>query len=226
MNVCSLHLQTNLAFKGFEMELMPRPKRHRRLQKPPIGYGFRPLRSNFDEDQDIQLLFEEYESLRLADYEGLSQEEASFKMDVSRPTFTRIYETARIKMAKALVENKTLMVAGGHVEFEHEWYRCLHCDTTFRETTNNNGKNCPVCKSVNIEHINGTLHQTQNIPSAQLNAIDELGFCICPACGQKEKHQAGVPCKSLVCGKCQVHYVREGSAHHSNINQIKNQQNN
>lgn len=85
---------------------MPRPKRHRRLQKPPVGYGFRPLRNNLDEDQGIQLLFEEYESLRLADYEGHAQEEAALKMNVSRPTFTRIYEAARKKMAQALVENK------------------------------------------------------------------------------------------------------------------------
>jgi len=203
---------------------MPRPKRHRRLQNPPIGYGFRPLRKNLDEDQGIQLLFEEYESLRLADYEGLNQEEASIEMNVSRPTFTRIYDSARTKMAKALVENKVLNVAGGHVEFEHEWFRCLTCDTTFRETNVNRGNECPVCQSKAIEHINGTLHQEVNIPAVQRNAMGELGNCVCPACGQKKKHQAGKPCKSIVCGNCQVHYVRENSAHHININQIKNQQ--
>jgi len=203
---------------------MPRPKRHRRLQKPPVGYGFRPLRKNLDEDQKIQLLFEEYESLRLADYEGHAQEEAALEMNVSRPTFTRIYETARKKMAQALVENKILNVAGGHVEFEHEWFRCLTCDTTFRETKTNRGNNCPVCESETIEHINGTLHQDANIPKVQRNAMGESGYCICPACGQKQKHLAGTPCKSLVCGSCQVHYVRENSAHHTNINRIKNQQ--
>jgi predicted DNA-binding protein (UPF0251 family) len=203
---------------------MPRPKRHRRLQNPPVGYGFRPLRKNLDEEIGVQLLFEEYESLRLADYKGLTQEEAALEMNVSRPTFTRIYESARNKMAKALVENITLNVAGGHVEFEHEWYRCLSCDTTFRETKSNRGNICPVCQSNDIEHINGTLHETINIPKAQRNAMGGLGFCFCPACGKKEEHEAGVPCKSLVCGNCQVNYVRENSPHHTNINRIRNQQ--
>ena len=203
---------------------MPRPKRHRRLQNPPVGYGFRPLRKNLDEDLSVQLLFEEYESLRLADYEGSAQEEAALEMNVSRPTFTRIYESARKKMALALVENKTLHVAGEHVAFDHEWYRCLTCDTTFRETNVNCGNSCPVCHSDKIEHINGTLHQGVNIPSAQRNAMGELGYCVCPACGQRQKHLAGTPCKAVVCEDCQVHYVRENSAHYININLIKNQQ--
>lgn len=203
---------------------MPRPKRHRRLQKPPVGYGFRPLRNTMEEEQEVQLLFEEYESLRLADYKGFSQEEASLEMNVSRPTFTRIYESARKKMALALVENKTLHVAGGNVAFDHEWFRCLTCDTTFRETASNRGNTCPVCHSDKIEHINGTLHQGSTVPKALRNAMGELGYCVCPACGDKRKHQAGTPCKSIVCEHCQVHYVRENSAHHFNINQIKNQQ--
>ncbi|MCD6090160.1 MAG: DUF134 domain-containing protein [Bacteroidales bacterium] len=205
---------------------MPRPKRQRRLQKPPVGYGFRPLRVNLDEDKGVQLLFEEYESLRLADYESFSQEEAAREMNVSRPTFTRIYDVARRKMAMALVENKILHVAGGHVKFEHEWYRCLSCDTTFRETVHNKGKNCPVCQSTDIEHINGTLHEKNIIPKVQRNAMGQLGYCVCPACGFREKHQVGVPCKSLICRNCQVHFVRENSAEHNNINFIKNQQKN
>ncbi|MBN1650414.1 MAG: DUF134 domain-containing protein [Bacteroidales bacterium] len=218
MNICSLLLPLN------SKEKMPRPKRQRRLQKPPIGYGFRPLRKNLDEDQRIQLLFEEYESLRLADYENLSQEDAAQEMNVSRPTFTRIYERARTKMAKALVENRVLYVAGGDVAFDHEWYRCLTCDTTFRETQTNKGKTCPVCRSEEIEHINGTLHENDYIPDVQRNAMGELGYCICPACGDKKEHQAGIPCKTLVCNNCQVHFVRENSAHHFNINRIKNKQ--
>jgi predicted DNA-binding protein (UPF0251 family) len=203
--------------------IMPRPKRHRRLQGPPMGYGFRPLRKNLDENQQVQLLFEEYESLRLADYQNLSQEEASREMGVSRPTFTRIYDVARKKMVQALVENKVLKVAGGNVEFEHEWFRCLKCDTTFRESTITHGEECPVCHSHDIEHINGTLHQTAPGFVSQKPKAD-LGYCICPACGKRKKHQLGVPCKALVCEECQVHFVRENAAHHTNIKRIKNQQ--
>jgi len=203
---------------------MPRPKRHRRLQMPPLGYGFRPLRQNW-ENQNVQLFFEEYESIRLADYIELTQEDAAVEMNISRSTFTRIYDKARAKIAKALVENSTLNVSGGHVIFEHEWYRCLTCDTTFRETTQNKGGFCPVCNSTKIEHINGTLHEAANITTPR-NSMGDYGYCVCPSCNQKLKHQAGIPCKSIVCENCQVHYVRENSAHHSNINKIKKQQKN
>jgi DNA-directed RNA polymerase subunit RPC12/RpoP len=123
-----------------------------------------------------------------------------------------------------LVENITLNVAGGHVKFDHDWFRCLICDTTFRETETNQGNNCPVCHAESINHINRTLHQSSNIPKAQRNAMGELGYCVCPSCGQKQNHVAGVPCKSLMCEKCQVYYVRENSVHHNNITRIKNQQ--
>lgn len=204
---------------------MPRPKRQRRLQSPPVGYGFRPIRQNLDEEKGVQLLFEEYESIRLADYEGMSQEEASEIMNISRPTFTRIYDSARAKVAKALVDNLLLNVAGGDVKFDHEWFRCLNCDTTFRESADNNGKYCPVCKSDKIEHINGTLHQPVRRAEAPKAVQDDLGFCICPACGGKQQHLAGIPCKSIFCQKCHVHLIRENSAHHFNIKQIKNNQN-
>ena len=116
-----------------------------------------------------------------------------------------------------------LNVAGGNVVFEHEWFRCLTCDTTFRGTINNTGESCPVCHSKNIEHINGTLNKAVNTPPNPRNAMGDLGYCICPACGRRQKHQAGTPCKSVVCNECQVHYVRENSAHYTNINKIKKQ---
>ncbi len=37
------------------------------------------------------------------------------------------------------------------------------------------------------------------------------GFCKCPKCDYKTKHEAGKPCKELKCPKCDVTLVREGS---------------
>ncbi|HAG16999.1 MAG TPA: hypothetical protein DCG69_10855 [Bacteroidales bacterium] len=203
---------------------MPRPKRHRRLQNPPAGFGFHPMRRNWEGEQAVQLFFDEYEAIRLTDYLGLDQENAAIEMNISRPTFTRIYEDARRKMAKALVDNLPLKVAGGNVSFEHQWFRCLLCDTTFRETERNNGETCPVCSSAKIEHINLTLGQT--IPASnQKSGLGEFGFCVCPACGNKKEHTAGVPCKSLVCEKCHVNYVRENSGHHLALKSLKNKKN-
>ena len=71
---------------------MPRPKRYRTIENPPIMEGFKPFGISMTDLEPVILLFEEYESMRLADYLGLTQEQAAEKMNVSRPTFTRIYE--------------------------------------------------------------------------------------------------------------------------------------
>ena len=43
------------------------------------------------------------------------------------------------------------------------------------------------------------------------------GFCICPKCGQRTVHRPGVPCLEERCPSCGVAMVREGSAHHQEI---------
>lgn len=60
--------------------------------------------------EEIRLEADEMESLRLADYEGLYHEQASKKMGVSRPTFGRILESARKKVASALVKGCALQI--------------------------------------------------------------------------------------------------------------------
>jgi hypothetical protein len=58
---------------------------------------------------------DELEALRLADFEGLYQEEAAAKMKISRPTFSRVVEQARRKVATALIQGKALRMDGGAV---------------------------------------------------------------------------------------------------------------
>jgi predicted amidophosphoribosyltransferase len=43
------------------------------------------------------------------------------------------------------------------------------------------------------------------------------GFCLCPKCGEKFPHEAGVPCMEERCPKCGAALVREGSPHHLEI---------
>jgi len=56
----------------------------------------------------ITLTKDELEAIRLADLEGLYQEDAATKMEVSRPTFGRILNNARAKIADAIINGKSL----------------------------------------------------------------------------------------------------------------------
>ncbi len=64
---------------------------------------------------EVVITLDELESVRLADFEGLYQERAAELMGVSRPTFGRIVEAARRKIADALIHGKLLRIAGGAV---------------------------------------------------------------------------------------------------------------
>jgi predicted DNA-binding protein (UPF0251 family) len=75
----------------------------------------------------VRLKFEEYESIRLVNYEMLPQEDAAIKMNVSRPTFTRIYNRSIKLIAKAFVEGKAIEIEGGNYKLDKDWYRCRKC---------------------------------------------------------------------------------------------------
>ena len=89
--------------------------------------GFKPFGLLLDETEAVILKLEEYESFRLIDYDGLSQDQAAMKMDISRPTFTRLYNKALKAIAKAFVEGKPIQIEGGNFLLDKEWYRCKKC---------------------------------------------------------------------------------------------------
>ncbi len=86
--------------------MSPRIKRIRKVVNPPTIKGFKPygLQRRDENAESVNLLIEEYEALRLCDYESYNQFDASIMMGVSRPTFTRIYASALQKIATAFVK--------------------------------------------------------------------------------------------------------------------------
>ena len=106
---------------------MARPQKSRKIDNPPKMKGFRPFGMNDCVKDYVKLKFEEYESLRLVNYEMLSQESAALQMNVSRPTFTRIYNRALKIIAQSFVEGKAIEIEGGNYEFDKEWFRCRKC---------------------------------------------------------------------------------------------------
>jgi predicted DNA-binding protein (UPF0251 family) len=64
---------------------------------------------------EVVMTLDEFEAVRLADLDGLYQEQAAEQMNVSRPTFSRIIESAHRKVADVLVHGKALRIEGGPV---------------------------------------------------------------------------------------------------------------
>jgi len=106
---------------------MSRPQKTRKINNPPKMKGFRPFGMPSCVKASVMLKYEEYESIRLVNYEMLPQEVASKQMNISRPTFTRIYNRALKIIAKSFVEGKTIEIEGGNYQFDKEWYRCRKC---------------------------------------------------------------------------------------------------
>lgn len=89
---------------------MPRPRKCRKVCKMPIANLFT---SNTKNDQHIVLAVDEYECIRLIDFQNFSQERCAEYMQVSRATVQIMYDSARKKIAEALVKGYSLKIEGG-----------------------------------------------------------------------------------------------------------------
>ena len=98
---------------------MARPGKHRNVCQMPKNKVFGPQPPIYGEPS-IHLNVDEYEVLRLIDYENLNQEEAAEQMDVARSTIQRIYLTARMKLAQMLVEGRNIHIEGGNYRLCNE----------------------------------------------------------------------------------------------------------
>ena len=95
---------------------MPRPFRCRRIEQLPVYRCFSP--DDTAAAESVFMTVDEFETLRLLDAEGLTQDACAVRMNIARTTVTAIYDSARKKVAEALVHGKRLLITGGHCEFE------------------------------------------------------------------------------------------------------------
>ena len=94
---------------------MPRPVRCRRIERLPVYRSFSP--DDITAAERVRMTVDEFEALRLLDDEGLTQEACAVRMNIARTTVTAIYDSARKKVADALVHGKRLLITGGCCEF-------------------------------------------------------------------------------------------------------------
>ena len=94
---------------------MPRPRKCRQVCNFPQTLAFLPEEYG-EEQQAVRLTVDEYETIRLIDKEGFSQEQCGEFMKIARATVQQIYASARKKLADMLVEGLPLYIGGGDIQ--------------------------------------------------------------------------------------------------------------
>jgi predicted DNA-binding protein (UPF0251 family) len=134
---------------------MSRPVKLRCVAQLPNAGFFRPVGIPANALQGVCISVEEAESIRLKDLEGLEQEECAGRMHVSRPTFHRILESGRRKLADALINGKAIQIGGGNFGLPQSRFRCNNdgheWNVPFETLARRLPLSCPVCSSVNIQ---------------------------------------------------------------------------
>ena len=104
---------------------MPRPSKCRRVAFLPEATYFKPAGIPLRVLEEVIVSVEEAEAIRLKDVEGLEQKQCAERMGISRPTFQRVLESARQKIADALLFGKAIRIEGGNFEIAMSRFRCI-----------------------------------------------------------------------------------------------------
>jgi len=97
------------------MVVKGRPKKVRFIQKMPKIIQFSP-RGKPGRPDEIELTLDQFEAIKLADYQGFEQKDGAKVMKLSRASFGRIVREARFKLSDALVNGKIIKIRMGNVQ--------------------------------------------------------------------------------------------------------------
>lgn len=119
---------------------MPRPRKCRKVCALPHCTDFGPLTGQ--PEPFVTMTVDEYETIRLIDLEGLTQEQCAEQMEVARTTAQAIYAGARRKLAQCIVSGCRLSISGGDIALREACGPACGCCRRWRDDApqNNNGK--------------------------------------------------------------------------------------
>ena len=128
---------------------MVRPRRFRRVHSKPNITFFKPAGVRMVDLEESVISIDEFEAVRLKDFENLDQDDCAKKMDISQPTFHRLILSARKKISEAIVKGKAIKIEGGHFKVSSSQKLCVCHDCGFSLTKKPGSPcftlNCPEC---------------------------------------------------------------------------------
>jgi len=171
---------------------MSRRKGFRRIRFYPEANYFRPRGVPASYLKEVVLGEDEWEALRLADFEGLEQTESAKQMKISQSTFQRILKKGRKKTACALVLSRAIILKGGEEEMVRP-----------RRGLGGRGLGRGLGQSRGLGQGRGRMGGPL--------AAGPGGKCVCtnPECKMEVAHQVGVPCFQVKCEKCGSPMIRK-----------------
>jgi len=132
---------------------MGRRQLWRRVSAIPSVNYFVPVGPPMAVFEEVQLLVEEAEAIRLKDLNKLEQEQCAEKMNISQSTFSRLLDSARQKIADALLNGKAIRIEGGNYEMAMRRFRCLQgheWEVPFEQMISSPPESCPECETPSI----------------------------------------------------------------------------
>ena len=93
-----------------EENKMPRPRLRRRIRGRPNSSYFKPVGIPLNTLNEVALTMDEFEAMRLIDFQEIEQEQAAAKMQISQPTLSRILKSARKKISDAVINGKAIKI--------------------------------------------------------------------------------------------------------------------
>lgn len=131
---------------------MARPHKCRFVGSEPVARAFKPIGVPARDLDTAELRLDELEALRLGDVEGMYHGDAAEEMGISRATFGRLIQSARNKVADALLSGKMLTIKGGKVEMiRQRAFLCSACEARFEVPCGTPRPDaCPACGSKHV----------------------------------------------------------------------------
>ena len=132
---------------------MPIETKIKKISSFPPYSQYKPPRIPLNELQKVIITLEEFEAIKLVDYENQSQRKAAESMEVSQATLNRVLKSGRNKIANGLVNGYAIILEGGKNVLPCRIVKCESCSHQWSPKEQGFPKNCPICKSEDIIRI-------------------------------------------------------------------------